>query len=101
MATSSNIELNVFGQKLFLKHKEQDPQLVKQVVELVTGKIEQAQSRAKTAPPHQVTLLALMDLAAEYIQAKERTREFKEQIDEKSVAIQKWIDTELAESPKA
>jgi cell division protein ZapA (FtsZ GTPase activity inhibitor) len=100
MATSANTELNVFGQKIVLKHKLGDPKLVQQVIALVTSKIEEAQSRTKAAPPHQVTLLALMDLAAEYIQAKERTEEFRQQVDAKSIEIQRWIDTELVSSPE-
>jgi cell division protein ZapA (FtsZ GTPase activity inhibitor) len=90
-----NIELSLFGQKIVLKHQADDPELVGQVVAMVNQKIKEVQSRAKGAAPHQVTLLALMDLAAEYIQAKSRTEDFKREVDAKSAQLMSWIETEL------
>ena len=90
----ASVELSFFGQKTVLKSSNVDPELVQRTLGLVTQRIEQAQTRAKGAAPHQVTLLALMDLAAEYLMAKDRTEEFKKDIHEKSLWIQGWIDAE-------
>jgi hypothetical protein len=89
------IELALFGQRIVLKASAGDPELVKRTVDLVTSRIEEAQSKAKGAAPHHVTLLALMDLAAEYLQAKDRTADFKKQVDAKSARLMDWIETEL------
>lgn len=95
MATEK-IELSLFGQKIVLKHREQDPKLVAQAVSLVEQKIKEAQTRTpKGSAPHHVAVVALLDLAAEYLQAKSRTEDFKREVDRKSSELMSWIETEL------
>ena len=92
----NQIELSLFGQKIFLKHRTRDPALVEQVVALVNAKVREAQTRSpEGSAPHHVALVALLDLAAEYIQAKSRTDDFKREIDRKSTELRTWIETEL------
>jgi cell division protein ZapA (FtsZ GTPase activity inhibitor) len=94
MAKSGNVELHVFGQRIVLKHRADNPELVARVVELVSAKIGEAERKAPGSAPHQVALVALMDLAAEYIQAKERTLEFKREVDAKTGQILEWVKAE-------
>jgi hypothetical protein len=85
---SKTIHLDLFGQKLVLKARledgeagaKTDPALVRQAADLVTAKVLEAQKRAAGAAPHQVALIALMDLAVEYLSAKERTEEYMKQV---------------------
>ena len=97
MATSkpAPIEINLFGQKIVLKANADDPALVARVVELVTKKIKETEARTKGAAPHQISLLALMDMAAEYLMAKERTEQLQHEVDEKSSELLSWIETEF------
>jgi cell division protein ZapA (FtsZ GTPase activity inhibitor) len=97
MASKANqIELSLFGQKIVLKHRAEDPELVDQVVALVTRKVKDAQARVpKGSAPHHVALVALLDLSAEYLQAKSRTEKFKDEIDLKSSELAAWIEKEL------
>lgn len=93
---TNSIELKLFGQKIALKHKADDPELVRRTVSLVTAKIAEAQAKVpKGSAPHYVSLIALLELAAEYLQAKDRTEEFKRDVDRKSAEIRGWIETEL------
>jgi hypothetical protein len=95
-AKSGSVELSLFGQKIVLKHRAEDPELVGRVVELVTLKVKEAQARVpKGSAPHHIALVALLDLAAEYLQAKSRTEEFKLEVDRKSADLMNWIETEL------
>lgn len=99
--TNGSVELTLFGQKIVLRHKaegEADAAIVGEVMAIVSDKIKQAQSRApKGSAPHHVTLLALMDLASEYLQAKSRTQEYQREMEAQSAslltAIESWIDT--------
>lgn len=90
------VELSLFGQKIVLKHRAEDPELVDRVVGLVNLKVKEAQARVpKGSAPHHITLVALLDLAAEYLQAKSRTEVFKDEVDRKSTELMSWIETEL------
>ncbi len=73
-----------------------DADLIREVVSLVQTRVDEAQRRnSRAQSPHQVTLLALMDLAAEYVKAKRRTVDFKRHIDRKSTELLERIQTEL------
>ena len=93
--SNPQFEVSVFGQKVVLRNSGDDPELVKKAVELVVTKVEEADGRAQGAAPHYVALLALMDLASEYLRAKEKTEGYKRQVDEKSARLLSWIEAEL------
>jgi cell division protein ZapA (FtsZ GTPase activity inhibitor) len=95
MMKANSIELKVLGQKIALKTTESNPELIQEVVDLVTSKIKLAESRVKGAAAHQVTLLAILDLAEEYIGAKRRTADFKKSVTEKSSYLLDLIEAEL------
>ena len=84
MTRSQSIEVNLLGQKIALKSTESDPEVIQAIFQLVSKKLGEAESRARGAAAHQVALLALLDLAEEYVKARKRTLDFKQQLDDKS-----------------
>lgn len=48
----------------------------------------------KGSAPHHVAVMALLDLAAEYLQAKSRTEDFKREVDRKSSELMALLETE-------
>ena len=65
--------MKLAGQKIVLKASHGDPDLIREIVDLVSVKLKNAEKRGKGTAAHQVALVALMDLAEEYIRAKHRT----------------------------
>jgi cell division protein ZapA (FtsZ GTPase activity inhibitor) len=93
---TQSVEIKLMGQKIALKTSESDPELVRDVAELVSVRIRNAEKRSKSgAAPHQVMVLALMDLAEEYIKAKQRTLDYKRRVGAKSEALDDFIQSEL------
>ncbi len=81
-------ELRLCGQKIHLKAPAENQEVADQVLELVSRKLKEAESRVpRTTAPHQVTLLALLDLAEDYIKAKQKTVEFKKRVGAKSAHL--------------
>lgn len=92
---SQTIDIQLLGQKITLKSSG-DPEVVQEVVDLVKRKIGEAEGRKKgVMPPHHVALLALLDMAEEYVQAKRRVAAYQREVDDKSREIQTLIQTEL------
>lgn len=86
MKTTSEIRL--CGQKIVVKNSESDPELNQEIISIVAARIEAAEARFKsTKTPHQVVLLALLDLAEEYARAKRRVRDFQSDIETRSERI--------------
>jgi cell division protein ZapA (FtsZ GTPase activity inhibitor) len=90
-----SVEIKLAGQKIVLKASEADPELVREIVELVSVKIKNAEKRGKGNSPHQVALVALLDLAEEYIKAKRRTFAFKREMNDRSENLMKILDSEF------
>src|SRR5690242_10243759 len=86
-------EVKLLGQKIVLKSSEADPETVQQVIQLVNNKLGEAENRSKGVVPHQVALLALLDLAEEYVRAKKKTMELKTQLEEKSTRLLNLIES--------
>ena len=89
------MEVKLLGQKIVLKSSESDPEIIRQVIQLVTARLSDAENRSRGAPPHQVALLALLDLAEEYMKAKRRTLDFKLQADENSSKLLSLVEAEF------
>jgi cell division protein ZapA (FtsZ GTPase activity inhibitor) len=83
------------GQRIVLKSSETDPEVIKQVLSLVSDKLTEAEGRSRGTAPHQIALLALLDLAEEYVKAKRRTLDFKQQVDDKSNQLLNLIEAEF------
>jgi cell division protein ZapA (FtsZ GTPase activity inhibitor) len=84
MSSSQKVEIQLLGQKISLKASESDPVLVKEIVELVSSKVKSAEKRSKGGIASQILLLALLEIAEEYVKAKHRTIHFKREVGEKS-----------------
>ena len=95
MSKASTIEVKLLGQRIVLKSSELDPEVIRQVLQLVTLKLSEAEGRSRGAAPHQVALLALLDLAEEYVKAKKRTLDFKQQLDDKSSKLLSLVEAEF------
>ena len=92
---AQSIEVRLLGQKIVLKSHE-DPALVKEVVELASSKLKEAEERSKGGTAaHQITLLALLDLAEAYVQAKKRAEEHQGLVEAKSSELQSLIEAEF------
>ncbi|HAR44195.1 MAG TPA: hypothetical protein DCS07_16445 [Bdellovibrionales bacterium] len=91
-AKKQSAEIRLLGQKIALKCSEEDPELVDETVELVSVLLRNSEMRTRSKVPHQVVLLALLDLAEEYLRAKRRTLVFKRQVTEKSQKLLSLMD---------
>ena len=77
-------DIRLLGQKITIKTDVEDPDLVDEVVALVNRKLRYVESRAKIQSPQQVAILALLELAEDYLQAKRKTIDFKHQVGAKT-----------------
>ncbi|MGK5090032.1 cell division protein ZapA [Bdellovibrionota bacterium FG-2] len=95
-------EIRIAGQKVPLKATGLDPELARETIDLVARKIAVIELRARNLSPHHIAVLALVDLAEEYVKSKQRTVEFKQQVEEKisrlSVLLEKGTLAPSAES---
>lgn len=88
-------EIQLLGQRIVLRTSESDPELVDETVQLVSVLLRNAELRGKSKVPHQVVLLALLDLAEEYVKSKRRAAGHKRQMTEKSTQLLLLIENEL------
>ncbi len=80
------------NQKIALR-AQADPKVAQQTFELVQRLLEDAEARiSRNAPPHHLTLLALLDLAEEYISAKRRTEEYQVEMTAQAARILELLD---------
>jgi cell division protein ZapA (FtsZ GTPase activity inhibitor) len=86
-------QITLLGQKISLKTAG-NPEHVREVIGLVNARIAVAEKRIKTSAPHHVAVLALLDLAEEYVQAKKRMAEHQIELDEKSREMIELIEVE-------
>jgi cell division protein ZapA (FtsZ GTPase activity inhibitor) len=91
----SKVEITLLGQRLVLKSSQINADVFKEIVQLATHKLDQAQARTKGAPAHQVALLALLDLAEEYVSAKKKTQDYKTEMAERSNQLLSLIEAEF------
>lgn len=94
--TLSSMEFTVCGQRIPVKASQVDPELLAELERLVGNKLKDAERRAARLAPHQVVLLALVDLANDYVQARRKTSEFKRSVTEKSGEIIATLERKLS-----
>jgi cell division protein ZapA (FtsZ GTPase activity inhibitor) len=94
MKGTHSIEVKLLGQKIVLRTAG-DPELVREVVDLVTIKLRESEGRGKSPAPHHVALLALLDLAEEYVKAKRRAADHRQQVDDKSRELLGLLEAEF------
>lgn len=91
---SQSIEVKLAGQKISLKTTA-DAERVKEITLLVSSRIRLAESRAKGGMPSHVALLALFDLAEEYLNARDRLKEKQTRLESKTQQILQTLEVEL------
>lgn len=88
---AQTVELKIQGQKIALKTAGETGE-VQQVVDLVTRRISQAEKRLKPgAAPHHVALIALLDIAEDYLSAKRKFANHQGVVQSKTHEILKLI----------
>ncbi len=89
------IETPSMGQKIVLK-TQADPKLVEEVTALVKERIGNSEKRVKNAnAPHLAALLALFDVAEDYVEAKRKIQEHQSELLAKVSQLQSWVDSAL------
>lgn len=89
------IEIPLMGQKIVLK-TQADPKLVEEVTALVKERIGNSEKRVKNAnAPHLAALLALFDVAEDYVEAKRKIQEHQSELLAKVNQLQSWVDSAL------
>lgn len=90
---NQSVEVRLLGQRILLRSQESS-EFTREVVDFVTTKLTEVEQRSKNVAPHQVALLALLDLAEEYLKAKRRAQEHRSKMDEKSKELLSLIEME-------
>ncbi len=89
------IEITLMGQKVVLK-TQADPKLVEEVTALVLDRLAASERRVKNAnAPHLAALLALFDVAEDYVEAKRKIQQHQSELLTKVQQLQSWVDSEL------
>jgi len=91
---ATTVELKVLNQRISLRTTDNDPEFTAEVVDLVSTLIEKSEKRMTTNKvPSQVMLLALLELAEEYVRAKKRTADYKAEIVRQAQEISQSLDS--------
>ena len=92
-----SMEFTILGQRIPIRTSEKDPELVAEISSMVSLLLKNAELRTTRsgAVAHQVALLALLDLAQEYVKAKRRTATFKRNVTEKSARLTELVQDTL------
>lgn len=91
---NQSVEINLLGQKIVLKTSG-DPEVIQEVVTLVSTKIKQIEERSKGQVPHYVALLALLSLGEDYVQAKKRYGHQKYKMEETTRELFQLMEAEM------
>lgn len=86
-----SVTVTVAGLKFQLK-TEADEAYVKALAHLVNERVDEARQSARTAPTHQVALLAALNLADELLRTRRDSKAFKAKVREKSRTIIDILD---------
>ncbi|MGE0615261.1 MAG: cell division protein ZapA [Bacteriovoracia bacterium] len=97
MANAHSFEFEFLGQKIQLK-SEGDPEMIREVTDLAAMKLRDANVRSKGAAAHKVALVALLDLAEEYVRAKRKATDHRAEVTEKSKKLLSAIESSLSSS---
>lgn len=92
---AQQVEVKLAGQKIVLKASGTSPELLNEIMDLVSVKLRNAEKRGKGTASHQVALVALLDLAEEYVKAKHRTAAFKQEMNTRSDSLLRLLESEL------
>lgn len=84
------MELKILGQPIQLKTKG-SPAFAQEVLEVVSQRIQKAESRTQSRLPQHVVLLALLDLAEEHVRAKHQISDYQKKMESKAQELLTWI----------
>jgi cell division protein ZapA (FtsZ GTPase activity inhibitor) len=77
-------EIVIKGQKVAFKQTDtESPEGFNAAIEFAAARIREAETRSPNSASHQIALLALVDLASKYLEAKARTAEYQRRIQDK------------------
>ena len=91
---SHPVQIRIKGQTIALKTTG-DAEFVREVIDLVSQRIEVAEKRTKATAPHHIAVLALLDLAEEYVQAKRRTKTHIKSLEKQTGDLFSLIEAEI------
>ena len=78
-------DIHWMGQKVVLRTTGEDPVIAKEVLDLCAEVLATAEGRAKkNQAPHQVALLALLDLSERHVRARRAVGAYQEKIGTRS-----------------
>lgn len=101
MNTPTTVELKILNQRISLRTSDNDPEFTAEVVDLVSSLIEKSENRMKTnRVPSQVMVLAMLELAEEYVRAKKRTGDYKAEVARRAEQIVRSFDHSSESSPQ-
>jgi cell division protein ZapA len=86
-----SVTVVVAGLKFQLK-TEADEAYVKQLAHLVNERVDEARQSARTAPVHQLALLAALNLADDLLKSRKDAKAFKAKVRERSRAALALIE---------
>ena len=89
-----SVEVELRGQKISLKTSG-DPEMTREVLDLVAKKIKKIEEKNLILPAHQVALLALLDLGEDYVLAKKRFATHRAKVESSSQELFKILETEM------
>jgi cell division protein ZapA (FtsZ GTPase activity inhibitor) len=88
----AEMEIDILGERLVIRASE-DPQFVGEVAELVKLRLQEANRRLSGTPnKNRVLLLALLDLAEEYVKSKRRLLSQRSKISSKLAEARQVLD---------
>ncbi|MBL7714747.1 MAG: cell division protein ZapA [Bdellovibrionales bacterium] len=85
-----SMELKILGQPIQLKTSGSAP-FAREVLEVVSQRIQKAESRTKSKLAEHVVLLALLDLAEEHVRAKHQITDYQKKMESKAQELLTWI----------
>jgi hypothetical protein len=87
------VEFTFQGQKISLLSKG-DPNQIAEAVDIATQKLMEVQEKASGAPLHKVAIVALLDLAEQFVQARRQVAEYQTSIQDKTEELLKVLHDE-------
>ena len=88
------METVLLGQKMVIRSDE-NPEIVRQTIQIVEAKIALANQRSRPNSPLQAALLALLDLASDYVKTKEKVVGSGKELFQKVQELRILVETEL------
>jgi len=89
------LEIYLLGQKVTLRAYDADPEKAKEVVHFVTEKLKEVEQKTQNLLSYQLVLLALLDLAEEYLNAKQRAVNWQKMLLQSSQQLLEWIELKI------